>query len=61
MTDPNAMEGMMGAMKGQMAMIIPNTMIMSWINAFFSGYVISMSKLRGSVAMQPGVYMGRAC
>lgn len=43
MTDPNAMEGMMGAMKGQMAMIIPNTMIMSWINAFFSGYVISMS------------------
>lgn len=32
----------MGAMKGQMAMIIPNTMIMSWINAFFSGYVISM-------------------
>lgn len=42
MTDPNAMEGMMGAMKGQMAMIIPNTLIMSWINAFFSGYVISM-------------------
>lgn len=41
MTDPNAMEGMMGAMKGQMAMIIPNTLIMSWINAFFSGYVIS--------------------
>ncbi|KAF3769162.1 hypothetical protein M406DRAFT_321180 [Cryphonectria parasitica EP155] len=40
MTDPNAMEGMMGAMKGQMAMIIPNTLIMSWINAFFSGYVI---------------------
>lgn len=43
MSDPNAMEGMMGAMKGQMAMIIPNTLIMSWINAFFSGYVISAS------------------
>ncbi len=41
MTDPNAMEGMMGMMKGNMAMIIPNTLIMSWINAFFSGYVIS--------------------
>ncbi|EON97779.1 putative transmembrane protein 111 protein [Phaeoacremonium minimum UCRPA7] len=40
MTDPNAMEGMMGMMKNQMAMIIPNTLIMSWINAFFSGYVI---------------------
>lgn len=43
MSDPNAMEGMMGMMKNQMAMIIPNTLIMSWINAFFSGYVISAS------------------
>lgn len=50
MTDPNAMEGMMGAMKGQMAMIIPNTLIMSWINAFFSGYVISTS--RGSLGFR---------
>ncbi len=45
MTDPNAMEGMMGMMKSNMAMIIPNTLIMSWINAFFSGYVISTSIL----------------
>jgi hypothetical protein len=43
LTDPGAMDGMMGMMKGNMAMIIPNTLIMSWINAFFSGYVISMS------------------
>jgi hypothetical protein len=35
------MDGMMGMMKNNMAMIIPNTLIMSWINAFFSGYVIS--------------------
>ncbi|EFW99616.1 duf850 domain containing protein [Grosmannia clavigera kw1407] len=28
MTDPNAMDGMMGMMKGNMAMIIPNTLIM---------------------------------
>lgn len=41
MTDPSSMDGMMGMMKNQMAMIIPNTLIMSWINAFFSGYVIS--------------------
>ncbi|KAL1839837.1 hypothetical protein VTJ49DRAFT_1068 [Mycothermus thermophilus] len=40
MSDPAAMEGMMGMMKNQMAMIIPNTLIMGWINAFFSGYVI---------------------
>lgn len=41
LSDPSSMEGMMGMMKNQMAMIIPNTLIMSWINAFFSGYVIS--------------------
>jgi len=40
LSDPSAMDGMMGMMKNQMAMIIPNTLIMSWINAFFSGYVI---------------------
>ncbi|CAL3966354.1 unnamed protein product [Diplocarpon coronariae] len=40
MTDPAAMEGMMGMMKGNMAMIVPQTLIMSWINAFFSGFVI---------------------
>lgn len=48
MSDPSAMEGMMGMMKNQMAMIIPNTLIMSWINAFFSGYVISASAFWGN-------------
>ena len=43
MTDPAAMEGMMGMMKGNMMMMVPQTIIMGWINAFFSGYVISMS------------------
>lgn len=41
MSDPAAMEGMMGMMKGQMTMMIPQTLIMGWINAFFSGFVIS--------------------
>lgn len=41
MTDPAAMEGMMGMMKGNVAMMVPQTVIMGWINAFFSGYVIS--------------------
>ncbi|KAL4957381.1 integral membrane protein DUF106-domain-containing protein [Aspergillus filifer] len=40
MSDPAAMEGMMGMMKGNMMMMIPQTLIMSWINAFFSGFVI---------------------
>lgn len=43
MTDPAAMEGMMGMMKGNMAMMIPQTLIMSWINAFFAGFVIRKS------------------
>ena len=40
MTDPAAMEGLMGAMKGNMAMMVPQTLIMGWINAFFAGFVI---------------------
>ena len=35
----------MGMMKGNMAMMIPQTLIMSWINAFFAGFVISQSFL----------------
>ena len=42
MTDPAAMEGMMGMMKGNMMMMVPQTVIMGWINAFFAGFVISM-------------------
>ncbi|KAJ5622467.1 hypothetical protein N7528_005699 [Penicillium herquei] len=40
MTDPAGMEQMMGMLKGNMMMMIPQTLIMSWINAFFSGFVI---------------------
>lgn len=40
MTDPAGMENMMGMLKGNMMMMIPQTLIMSWINAFFSGFVI---------------------
>jgi ER membrane protein complex subunit 3 len=41
MSDPAMMEGMMGMMKGNVAMMVPQTLIMGWINAFFSGFVIS--------------------
>jgi hypothetical protein len=41
MTDPAAMEGMMGMMKGNVAMMVSQTLIMGWINTFFSGFVIS--------------------
>ncbi|KAF2400378.1 transmembrane protein [Trichodelitschia bisporula] len=40
MSDPAMMEGMMSMMKGNVAMMVPQTLIMGWINAFFSGYVI---------------------
>lgn len=43
MTDPAAMDGMMGMMKGQMAMMVPQTLIMGWINAFFAGFVLRKS------------------
>jgi hypothetical protein len=43
MTDPAGMDAMMGMMKGNIAMIVPQTLIMGWINAFFSGFVISMT------------------
>lgn len=45
MSDPAAMEGMMGMMKGNMAMMVPQTLIMGWINAFFAGFVLCMSNL----------------
>ncbi|CAG8542991.1 9403_t:CDS:2 [Paraglomus brasilianum] len=40
MTDPQGMEMMMEGMKKNMAMIIPQTIIMGWINFFFSGFVL---------------------
>ena len=40
LTDPSQMEGMMGMMKGNVAMMVPQTLIMGWVNAFFSGYVL---------------------
>lgn len=44
LSDPAMMEGMMGMMKGNVAMMVPQSLIMGWINAFFSGYVISKTE-----------------
>jgi len=40
LTDPAAMEGMMGGMKSQMVMMVPQMIIMGWINFFFQGFVL---------------------
>jgi len=42
MTDPAGMDQMMNMLKGNMMMMVPQTVIMGWINAFFSGFIISM-------------------
>lgn len=41
MTDPAAMDGMMAGMKTQMVMMVPQMVIMGWINFFFQGFVLS--------------------
>ncbi|KAJ9076415.1 hypothetical protein DSO57_1026518 [Entomophthora muscae] len=40
MTDPAMMEQMMGGMKKNVVMVVPQTIIMAWINFFFSGFVL---------------------
>lgn len=41
LTDPAAMDGMMAGMKTQMVMMVPQMVIMGWINFFFQGFVLS--------------------
>lgn len=41
LTDPAAMDGMMAGMKTQMVMMVPQMIIMGWINFFFQGFVLS--------------------
>ncbi|KAJ1657441.1 hypothetical protein IWQ61_003164 [Dispira simplex] len=40
LTDPAGMEMMMEGMKKSMMSIIPQTVIMGWVNFFFSGFVV---------------------
>jgi hypothetical protein len=35
------MDGMMAGMKTQMVMMVPQMVIMGWINFFFQGFVLS--------------------
>lgn len=41
LTDPNAMDGMMSGMKTQAVMMVPQMVLMGWINFFFQGFVLS--------------------
>jgi hypothetical protein len=37
------MDGMMAGMKTQVVMMVPQMVIMGWINFFFQGFVLSVS------------------
>jgi hypothetical protein len=43
LSDPAAMDGMMAGMKTQVVMMVPQMVIMGWINFFFQGFVLSVS------------------
>ncbi|KAI9251399.1 integral membrane protein DUF106-domain-containing protein [Phascolomyces articulosus] len=40
MSDPDMMEGMMEGMKKQLTNMVPQMLIMGWINFFFKGFVV---------------------
>ena len=40
LSDPEQMDNMMEGLKKQMVMFIPQTIIMGWINSFFSGFLL---------------------
>ncbi|KAI5119900.1 hypothetical protein M0805_003704 [Coniferiporia weirii] len=40
LTDPGAMDGMMAGMKTQAVMMVPQMVLMGWINFFFQGFVL---------------------
>jgi len=40
LSDPAQMDGMMDGLKKQMVMIVPQTVIMGWINLFFTGFIL---------------------
>ncbi|KAF8338969.1 integral membrane protein DUF106-domain-containing protein [Cantharellus anzutake] len=40
LTDPGTMDGMVEGLKKQMVMMVPQMLIMGWINFFFQGFVL---------------------
>lgn len=61
MSDPAGMEAMMGMLKGNMLTMISQTLIMSWINAFFAGFVICMSPLSSFIRFLYGLKQPYSC
>lgn len=40
LADPKGMESMIGMVKSQIMVFVPQTLMMGWINAFFAGFVL---------------------
>lgn len=59
LTDPKAMETMTAGLKNQVMMFVPQTLMMSWINAFFGGFIVMKLPfpltLRFKAMLQSGV------
>jgi hypothetical protein len=55
LSDPSAMDGMMAGMKTQMVMMVPQMVIMGWINFFFQGFVLSKChRCPNHISLRPG-------
>lgn len=57
LSDPGAMDGMMAGMKTQMVMMIPQMVIMGWINFFFQGFVLSKCSVPKSHPPASGTFV----
>lgn len=59
LTDPSQMDSMMDGMKKQMVMMVPQMVIMGWINFFFQGFVLSACSRQRPPPPRTGVLTGR--
>ena len=57
LSDPASMDGMMDGMKKQMVMMVPQMVIMGWINFFFQGFVLSEPRLLTATIWSPFIAM----
>ncbi|CCM04830.1 uncharacterized protein FIBRA_07023 [Fibroporia radiculosa] len=55
LSDPSQMDGMMAGMKTQMVMMVPQMVIMGWINFFFQGFLPFPLTLGFKSMLQRGV------
>lgn len=55
-SDPGQMDAMMGQFKTQTVVMIPQMVIMAWVNFFFSGFVASECLLFSPKVLEGFIY-----